>query len=236
MSRSQNCDDLTVVIPVKNEVNNIRDVIEGLLQNYPNLNIIVPVDYSTDGTVDAIAGIQRYSKNIALLDRKNEKIKGLTVSILDAIEIVRTKYFIVMDGDGQHDVKYVQMVYNQLKLNSKLCVASRIAVPGWPIRRRMLSLIGAFLGKSVLFLKRKKSPSDILSGFFGVETDYWMKVTRGRRDFFLLKGYKILFDFLKICDCNIDIKNVYYVFDTRSSGSSKMNWKIYVEYLKSLLL
>jgi len=227
--------DLTVVIPVKNEVKNIGYVINELLQIYPNLNIIVADDGSTDGTVDIIKDIQRNNKNVVLLDRRNERIKGLTVSVLDAIAMVKTEYFMVMDGDGQHETKYVERLYNQLKLNSNLSVASRVSVPGWHWNRKLISWIGDFLGKFILSLKKKKSPADILSGFFGVETDYWRKIVKNRMDYFCLKGYKLLFDFLKIYDSSINLENVYYIFNTRGSGTSKINWKIYLEYLRALL-
>lgn len=203
-------DDLTVIISVKNGVDNICDVIEGLLQNYPNLNIIVSDDESTDGTVEAIKDAQRHNKNILLLDRKYEKVKGQTVSVLDAIEMVRTKYFIVMDSEGQHEAKYVAKIYNQLKLNSKLSVASRVAVPGWRWDKKFIWRAGSFLGKVILFLRKKKTSLDILSSFFGVETAYWKKVVKGKRDCFSLKRYKVLFDFLKICNSSISIENVYY--------------------------
>ena len=227
--------DLTVVMPVKNEANNIGNVINELLQSYPNLNIIVADDGSTDGTVDIIKDIQQNNKNVVLLDRRNERIKGLAVSVLDAIAMVKTKYFMVMDGDGQHETKYVERLYNQLKLNSNLSVASRVSVPGWRWNRKLISRIGNFLGKSILFLRKKKAPADILSGFFGVETDYWRKMVKNRIDCFSLRGYKLLFDFLKICDSSINLENVYYIFNTRRSDSSKINWKIYLEYLRSLL-
>jgi dolichol-phosphate mannosyltransferase len=226
---------LTVVMPVKNEANNIGDVINKLLQSYPNLNIIVGDDGSTDGTVDIIKDIRQNNKNVVLLDRRDERIKGLTVSILDAIAMVKTKYFMVMDSDGQHKSKYVERLYNQLKLNSNLSVASRVSVPGWRWDRKLISRIGNFLGKSVLFLKRRKAPADILSGFFAVETDYWRRIVKNRIDCFSLKGYKLLFDFLKICDSSINLENVYYIFNTRGSGSSKINLKIYLEYLRALL-
>lgn len=227
--------DLTIVIPVKNESDNIGGVIEELLRLYPGLHIIVSDDGSTDGTVELIKNNQKYDKSLLLRDRKNERIKGLTVSVLDAIEMVKTAYFIVMDGDGQHEPGYVRLIYEQLKLNNKLCVASRIAVPGWPFMRKISSRIGTYLGKTILFLKRKKIPKDILSGFFGAQTGYWREVAGGKKDCFSLRGYKILFDFLKICDSAIDIKNVNYIFNARSTGSSKIHWKIYMEYLKSLL-
>jgi len=234
-SPQERCDDLTVVIPVKNEVDNIRDVLVGLLDAYPDVNIIVSDDGSTDGTADVIRRIGGQYGNIEFLDRRERPVKGLTVSVLDAIDRVGSPYFIVMDGDGQHEVKYVRRIYNQLKLKSKLCVASRVSVPGLSWNRKILSLSGSMIGKTVLFARNRTAPPDILSGFFGVETDYWRNIVKGRRNSFSLEGYKVLVDFLKMCEPGAGIEDVFFVFNMRTQGSSKMNWKIYLEYVRSLI-
>ncbi len=226
--------ELTVLIPVKNEANNIRQLIGTLVKTYPNLSIIVADDGSEDGSADIIQDICNLNENITFLDRKDKEIKGLTVSVLDSIDLVKTKYFIVMDGDGQHPTECLAEIYSQLLKGKAVCVASRSSVPGWRWDRKLISKIGSFLAKGILYLRGKKVPADVLSGFFGIETSFWNKVTQGKKKRFCPKGYKILFDFLKLCDSSLSLGNVYFVFNERSSGSSKIGLKIYTEFLKAL--
>lgn len=78
---------------------------------------------------------------------------------------------------------------------------------------------------------------DILTGFFGAETVFWKKIAfnKYRISKFKLKGYKVLFDFLKIMPKRMRFGEVYYEFKARKAAASKMNFKTYLEYLKSLV-
>jgi len=225
--------DLTVILPTKNEAINIRNVIEQLRVTYPHVQIIAADDASTDGTADIIRDLQSQG-NLAFVDRRHQKIQGLTASILDAVDCVTTPYFIVMDADCQHDVKYVNHIYNQLKLDCKFCVASRASIPYGSLIRRLITLVGSFMGRVILRLQKKNPPHDILSGFFGAETEYWHKVVSGHKDRFSKRGYKIVFDFLVLEDNLSHIENIYYEFKQRPSGHSKIGYKVYREFLKSL--
>jgi dolichol-phosphate mannosyltransferase len=227
--------DLTIIIPVLNEARRIGDVLKNLLELYPGVKIVVSDDGSRDGTIRQVKEIQEQNPGISLRDRSNERIKGLTISVLDAVKMVETKYFLVMDGDGQHPGSYVSAIYNHLVLGARLCVGTRAAVPGWQWDRKMLSRAGSLLGKLALRLRKKNIPADILSGFWGVETATWKRVTEGKTGRFYLKGYKILFDFLKLCDPSIKIENAYFSFCVRSAGESKANLKVYFEYARSLM-
>lgn len=74
--------------------------------------------------------------------------------------------------------------------------------------------------------------------FFGVVTKFWNKCLpkRAKRKYFRLKGYKVLFDFLKYVPSRLNIEEVYYIFKTRKADASKINLRIYFEYLKSCFL
>ncbi|MBN1871476.1 MAG: glycosyltransferase [Candidatus Omnitrophica bacterium] len=221
-----NYSDLTIIVPVKNEILNIAEILKDLTQYYPGAKIIVPDDELTDLTTKAIESISHENKNIEILDRKNEKIKGLTASVLDAIDQVKTKYFIVTDGYGQHPIKAVNKIYNQLKINTSLSVVSRVGVSGWCWNKRLLFSLGSFLGKTILFVRKKRIPVDILSGYFGGETAYWKKVAGNKRNCFSLAGHKVLFDFLKLRDSEGTFDCVYENFNARPLDSSKISCKL----------
>ncbi len=53
-------------------------------------------------------------------------------------------------------------------------------------------------------------------------------------DFTDLKGYKFLFDYLKLLPKKIIVKNIPYLFDIRAEGKSKLNSSHMKIYIKSL--
>ena len=79
---------------------------------------------------------------------------------------------------------------------------------------------------------------DILGGLFGCNTRFWRKsmTFRFKKEHFRLRGYKILFDFLKYLPSRLAIEEVYYEFKTRKADNTKINFKIQMEYLKSCFL
>lgn len=231
-------DDVTIILPTLNEEKNILKMLSYLRTNYKNSTIIVADDGSQDGTKDAVMSFK--DSSTIFLDRGNMYIHGLTASVLDAIDIAKTKYVIVLDADGQHPPNKIGEVVNMLRFGSKLVVASRVDVEKkWGLFRKVLSSIGASLGKLSLLARGKNYISyDILSGFLGFQRNYWNESLGGKskRKQFRLKGYKILFDFLKTLSSQIEIEKVYYILKIRREERSKINFRIYAEFLKACFL
>jgi len=234
--RKKKYGDLTAIIPTLNEGGQIGELLRSLTELYPGIRIIVSDDGSRDGTVKCVEEAARQNPNICLCDRRHKKVKGLAASVLDGIKMVETKYFLVMDGDGQHPCRYVSYIYNHLTLGTQLCVGTRALMLGWPWSRKMLVFLGSCLGKISLRLRKKQAPADILSGFWGMETAAWRENTDGKSRRFYLKGYKVLFDFLKICSPSLKMENAYFVFRARTTGESKAGLKVYLQYLRSLII
>ncbi len=230
--------DITVVLPTLNEVKNIRRLLETLRILYPGSLAIVSDDGSHDGTRELV--LERADKDVWFLDRRGSAVHGLTASVLDAVDCVETRYFVVIDADGQHPPEKIGEIVNMLRTGSRLVIASRVAVEGhWGIVRHFLSYVGTALAKTSLLLRGKNYTSyDVLGGFFGGETQFWKKCQSQtfKRTHFRLKGYKVLFDFLKYAPSRLRIDEVYYRFETRRAGVTKINLKIYSEFLKSCFL
>ncbi len=225
--------DLTVIIPVLNEVYSITRIIKELLNRYHGVRIIIVDDGSTDGTLYAVEKLQGHSPGITLIKRGPHKPKGITASVLEAIDKVQTPYFVVMDGDGQHGPQYVMWLYRQLFGGTHLSVATRATVHGWYWHRKLLSWLGNKLA-GIALRRLPGAPSDALSGFFGARTQVWRSVTRGKEKAFAPRGYKVLFDFLKLCDRSMIIDEVYFAFDARVYGTSKATLRVYWEFLRSI--
>ena len=77
---------LTVITPTLNEERNIDKMITRLLSLYPQVSIIVADDGSTDGTAEIVRDWENENPKISFLDRKDEAIKGLTISLVDALK------------------------------------------------------------------------------------------------------------------------------------------------------
>ena len=226
--------DLTIIIPTLNEEESIPILLEKINKHVPKTNVIVADDGSTDKTKELTetfdAGI-----DVFFLDRTNEKIHGLTVSVLNAIKSCKTSMFLVMDGDLQHPPDKITAFYELLKKDNDLVGGRRIKVLGkWPLHRRLMSIIASVAGKISLFIRKRNRVKDIMSGFFASKTELWKEILEEKENEFTLEGYKVLFDFLKIYPSKLKISHVDYVFGIRGHGESKISSKIIWLYFKSL--
>jgi ubiquinone/menaquinone biosynthesis C-methylase UbiE len=230
------CPDLSIILPTLNEGRHLGRMLDYLTAAYPGARILVSDDGSTDATRETVSRFAGH--NVRFLDRSAAPVHGLTASVLEAIRQVETPLFVVLDADGQHPPRKVAEAANLLRLGSDLVVGSRIEVEAeWSWVRRLLSYAGTALGKLSLLVRGKSYLSyDILSGFFGVRTEFFHCVappeTLATR--FRPKGYKVLFDLLKALPRREEIEEVYFRFETRQGGLSKLNARVYREYFKSV--
>ena len=105
--------DLTIAIPVKNEKNNILEIIDSIKKeiNIP-YEILFIDDLSDDNTFEIIKNIQNQYREINVV--KNE-INGLGQSIKNAIKFSKGKYLCIMMCDGSDDLKDLNSYYSIIK-------------------------------------------------------------------------------------------------------------------------
>jgi dolichol-phosphate mannosyltransferase len=225
---------LTVIIPTLNEEKTISLLLEKIEEFTPHANVIVADDGSEDKTKMLVEDFEG-DINVKFLDRKSELVHGLTISVLDAIMICKTNYFLVMDGDLQHPAESLPQFYKKLEEGFNLVAGNRVEVIGkWPIHRKLMSYVARWLGSFSLMIRRRNRVKDIMSGLFASETNTWKQTISNHRKDFILEGYKVLFDFLKIHKTKLEVSNVNYVFGTRNFGESKINKKVIWKFFKSL--
>ena len=223
--------DLTVIIPTMNEAKNIGLLLDAVVSICPDSHILVVDDGSVDATHDVVMSRISASKNICFVDRSKESVHGLTASVIDGILKVNTRFFIVMDGDLQHPPEKIPEFCELLKKGVFLVVGTRAEiVHEWSFFRKLLSRTATVIGKGFV----KIDCSDIMSGFFAGQASFFKKVISANKHSYELRGYKVLFDTLKIID-TVPYAEVPYVFDARRQGESKMGVKQVVFYLRSLL-
>ena len=226
--------ETTVIIPTLNEEKNIENMITQLLGYYPGISVIVADDGSKDKTGTIVSDFHAKNELIRFLDRKDEEIKGLTISLIDALEITQTQYFVVIDSDFQHPPEKIGEGIKLFDTGSQLIIGTRTSVEGWGLKRKIISWGATTLGKISLFLRRRPRPKDIMSGFFGGQTEYVNTIIRNHPKTISPRGYKLLFDILKVLPGDTQIGEFYYEFQTRQAGESKIGLKHILVYFRSL--
>jgi len=224
-------EDLTIITPTLNEEENISKLIPILQRLYPKATIIVSDDCSKDNTQKIVSGFSKKNRRIKLMDRRQKKIKGLTASVLDAVIATKTPYLVVMDSDLQHPPEKVAEIYSKLKQNYDIVIGSRRKVEGdWGVYRKTMSKTATWLA-IIRLLRYVKDP---MSGFCGVKTRLFKEKIKQKRHRFVETGFKFLFDLLKISP-RAKVGEIFYVFDLRKHGESKIGKRAIKAFLKSLI-
>jgi glycosyltransferase involved in cell wall biosynthesis len=119
--------EVAVVLPCHNEA----DIIESVVREfYDELNrrvsfeIVVCEDGSTDGTEDVL---RKLSKDIPLKAVMGHERKGYSRGLKDGLKLVRARYVLFVDADGQHVASDFWKLY---ALRKKYDVVS-----GWRVKR-----------------------------------------------------------------------------------------------------
>lgn len=225
--------DLTIIIPTLNEEENIGLLCNKIGEILPKSKIIVVDDGSKDNTQKIVKSLIMDNQLISLIDRGDEEIKGLSISIQDGIKACKTDYFMNIDGDLQHPPEYLEDAVGCFNKSPDLVIGYRIKVENWPIQRKLISWGAQLLGRFTLFIRRRQHPRDIMSGFFGGNVNYILTLLSDAD--IAYKGYKFLFDILKVFPKDGNIEQFGYIFRNREYGTSKIGKAHMWEFLKSLL-
>ena len=209
----------SIVIPTLNESKNILDLVNGIsrfLNKKIKYEIIIVDDNSNDGSGLILNKISRQKKNFKFFIRKEKK--DLSKSIIFGIKKTKFENLIIMDGDLQHNPKYLPILINEFQRNKlDILVATRNFK-----KREGLSFVRFVVSKLLIFfinLLFKKQTSDPMSGFFLIKKNIFNKSKKKLYG----KGYKILFDI--ILSSNIKkILDYQIKFKIRKKNKSKMNF------------
>lgn len=213
----------SIVIPVLNESKNLNFLVSKInfyLKKY-TYEIIIVDDSSTDGSKSILTKLKKKFKNLKVILRKN-KTRDLSKSCSEGFEIAKFDYILIMDGDLQHNPKYIPLMLSVCKKNKCDFV---IGVRNL-IKKRVKSL--SFFRQSASLIMIRffdfafgKKTIDPMSGFFLFKKKIY---TRNKKKLFL-KGFKILADLI-YSEKKFIIKDIVIKFDYRKKGKSKLNFKI----------
>ena len=219
---------ITIIVPTLNESENISRFFEKIAKVKFKYELIFVDDNSSDNTRSEIKKIKK--NNVKLILRKN-KNRDLAKSVFLGIEKSVYENILVLDCDLQHDIKsanLMQEVFFQNKLD--LVVGSRF------LKKKISGNLGFFRSISslcfifIINILFKKKTTDPLSGFFICKKKIILK---NKKNYFL-NGYKILFDILYNSNKDLKKADIQINFGKRIVGSSKLNIKIVVIFIKQL--
>ena len=220
----------SVVIPTYNEKQNIALLIEKIDKYLKNFfyEIIVIDDNSKDGTKLVLKEIKLSKKNFTFHIRKKEK-RDLSQSLILGIKKTKFNNIIIMDGDLQHNPKYlpkIVRIFFKKKIDFLVCVRDFNKRSGLSILRYFASLL-LISFVNILFQKRVSDP---MSGFF----IFKKKIYISNKKNIYGKGFKLLFDLIYSSTEPFKIKEYKIIFNKRKNNKSKMSLKVIFHILVAI--
>ena len=107
---------LSVVVPVKNEVENVVPLareIAAALAGEPESEIIFVDDGSNDGTAEALASLKPELHNLRIV--QHARNAGQSRGIRTGVRAARAAIIVTLDGDGQNDPKDISKLLSVLR-------------------------------------------------------------------------------------------------------------------------
>ena len=213
---------LSIIIPVLNEELNIKPLTNKLIKTLKKykFEIIFVDDSSTDSSKKILKKLK--SKYPYFKPIFRSKKRDLSKSCFDGIKKSKYENILIMDGDLQHDPKFIPKMFNKyIKNNLDLVVGARKLYkpnnPGLSETRRFASLI--LIKLFSFFNIQTKDP---MSGFFLFKK----KIFNKNKEKYFGKGFKILADLIINSKPRLKTEDVYIDFKRRYENESKMNYKI----------
>jgi len=149
-------DDLTLLIPAKQESESLPKVLDELKKYNYKINIILDKDdYQT------INSVKNYNVNII-----HQKYKGYGDALIHGINSCDTKYFCIFNADGSFNPIEINKILQKLKSdNLDFVFASRYTKNGGSEDDTIITLIGNYIFSSIGKIFFKLNISDILYTF-----------------------------------------------------------------------
>ena len=206
--------EVAIVLPCYNEV----DIIEKVILEFYNelkgkipFEIIVCEDGSTDGTKDIL---RKLSKKIPLKAILGYERKGYAGGLKDGLRLVKAKYVLFVDADGQHRAKDFWKLY---PLRKKYDIVS-----GWRVKRAdgfhriIMSKTFQFLARTLFRLPNFK---DITAPFKLVRVNVAKSIAARCR--YMKESFWTEFT-IRACNMGFRIKEVPVLHRRRLSGDTRV--------------
>lgn len=164
MVKSEVPSEFSIVIPAKNEAENLLGLLPELKSLYPEAEIIVVNDGSIDDTV-AICE----KNSVTVLNHKYSKGNG--ASIKAGARAASHDIIVFMDGDGQHQPSDVARLLEELSLGADMVVGAR----GKKSQASLARLIANFIYNKLSSWISGQKIQDLTSGLRAVRKNSFLK-------------------------------------------------------------
>jgi dolichol-phosphate mannosyltransferase len=222
---------LSVVVPTKNERDNVAALVERLEAALPTVAMeIVFVDDSTDGTRELVEELAEDGRHELVLvpQAKQRRICGLGAAVLQGLRAARAPWVCVMDADLQHPPELIAALLEQgesreldIVVASRYCEDGDAGGFGW---MRAMASRSTTTAARLLFPRRLRGVRDPMSGFFLVRLDALdLDALRPR-------GFKVLLEIL-VRHPHLRAAEVSFKFGERRAGRSKASVREGMRYL-----
>lgn len=217
---------VSIILPTLDEVENIDRAIGEIIDNLETgyaFEILVADGGSRDGTCEKV---EHWGVNYPVRLVQNDG-GGLAEDVLAAAGQAQYSIIVVIDADGSHPARSLAELIDRVASGRyDMAIGSRYvdggATVGWPLRRRLLSRLGAAFASPFTDVR------DPLSGFFAIRRPCLLAADTHAR------GFKIGLAALLAGGAGFRVCEVPISFIDRQSGQSKIGAGHLVAYVAQL--
>lgn len=224
--------ELSVIVPTYNERENVRPLIDILSANLAGVawEVIFVDDDSPDGTAACVRMLMAEFPNIRCIHRIGRR--GLSSACVEGMLASAAPYLAVVDGDLQHDLDVLPLMFQTLKRDRlDIVVGSRYVAGGgtgdWAESRLRISTLATRMGNKLL----RTALKDPMSGYFVLSRDLLDRTVRRLTG----RGFKILLDIFLSSDRPVRFTEIPYTMRSRVRGDSKLDALVVWEFVMLLL-
>lgn len=223
-STSATAPSISIIVPTRNEVENIGPLISQIAAAAVPFHEIVFVDAdSNDGTLDIISSLAA-NHPIRVIDQ-DPAAPGLAAAITAGAAAARGELLVVMDADLSHPPERINDLLGPLgRGEADLVIGSRYvpggSTPGWPVWRRVLSRLGSGLAYPLTGVH------DSMCGFFAITRSRLLDLATPAI------GFKIAFEIIVRGRPGLKVVEIPIVFRDRTRGCSKMSLGVALQFFR----
>jgi len=153
-----------IIIPAKNEAENLDNLLPQLIKRYPQLDIFIINDGSTDNTIDVC---RKYDVNCI----SHPYNKGNGAAIKTGARKVESEILLFMDADGQHKPDDIKRLLSKLEEGYDMVIGARKPTTHASLTRK----VGNQLYNKLASIMTGNKIDDLTSGFRAVRRDKFIK-------------------------------------------------------------
>lgn len=220
--------ELAVIIPTFEEAGNVDELVCRLDAALAGIawEAIFVDDHSQDGTAARVREIAARDRRVRCLERVGRR--GLSSACVEGMLATPAPLVAVMDGDLQHDETLLTDMLDRFRADPALEIAigSRFvaggSASGFSDQRAAQSRFATRLSRAVL----RQDVADPMSGFFMLRTALLREVLPRLSAI----GFKLLLDIFASARRPLRFAELPYRFRARTSGASKLDAAVTLEY------